>query len=305
MIILLCNKVYGGLNMEKIRIVCDAASDITPDEAKDLGIDLLRAVVTIDGESFEEGEVSKEDYLQMLLDCKEVPTTAQVTPEKCIGAYKRAIEDGIEELIVVTISSFGSGFYNNANMAIAMLKEEIGEFDLKITIIDSLAYTYCFGEPVRHACKMIKDGVSKDEIVLFLKERYSKTEAFAGVYNLRFAKKSGRISGIAAFAGEVLGLKPIVHLINGKVDIPEKVRGEKMIIPKLIDLVSKNAVDIKKQDIIIFHGIISDEQLSLLEKSIKKQLNPKSFRFETIGASIATNTGPYVCGIVFDGKVRG
>lgn len=292
------------LYMEKIRIMCDAASDITPQEAEQLDVELVRAFLQYDDVSCEEGDISKEDYLQVLLNCKGAPSTAQVTPEKCLNAYKRAIADKVDHLIVVTISSLGSGFYNNANLAITLLQDEIGDFDMKITIIDSMTYTYCYGEPIRIACKMIANGASSQQILDYLEDYLLRVEGVAGVYNLKFAKKSGRISGIAAFAGEILGLKPIIQILSGKVDIISKARGDKAVITEIIKIAKSRAVDIENQDIIIFMGLLTDTQLKELKESVEAKLKPKSYRVELLGASITTNTGPYVCGLTYLGEKR-
>lgn len=290
--------------MEKIRIMCDAASDIMPDEARELGITLLPATLSYDGINCNEGDISKEDYLQVLLTCKEVPTTGQVTPEKCLAAFRQAMEDGITHVLVVAISSTGSGFWNNAFMARKLFEEEYGAGKLHFCIIDSLSYSYCYGGPIRKAAQMVLDGVPHGEIVDYLKDVLARCEAVAGVYSLRFAKKSGRISGASALVGEVLGVRPVVHLSNGKVEIIAKARGDAALIPSIIAEVKKRADNIKNQDIVLLRGILTDAQTDRLVSLVEKELSPRSYSFGTIGASIATNTGPQMCGVCYLGKKR-
>ncbi len=290
--------------MEKIKIIVDCASDVTASDATELDISLVSASVTYEGKTTPEADIIKTEYLNILLDCKDVPTTAQVTPTQVFDAYKSAYENGYTHVIVVTISSTGSGFYNNSFIAKGLFEDEFGKGKMQFAIMDSLAYTYSYGKPVLDAAAMAKDGVSFDDIVTFLKEELACYETTAGFYTLKFAKKSGRISGVAAMVGEMMGVRPIILMMNGSVDIAEKARGDGNVIPTIIRRVKERAVDIENQDIIIIKGIISDEQEADLISCVEKELKPKSYKVCLIGPSIATNTGPRMCGIVYKGAKR-
>ena len=113
-----------------------------------------------------------------------------------------------------------------------MFEEEQGEGKMTIEVIDSKTYTYIYRHIVVKAAEMREQGESFDAIVSVVKSRLNRVEAYLGVYSLKFLKKSGRISGGAAFVGEALGLKPISHVYDGAVKVCDKVRGEKHSLPE-------------------------------------------------------------------------
>jgi len=290
--------------MQKIQLMCDAASDFMYDEAKELGISLRLVPITHGNDQYKEGILPKEEFIDILENSPIMPSTAQISPDNLLQGFKEAYEDGCTHIIVVTISSTGSGMYQNCFIAKELFEAEYGEDKIHFDFIDSRAYTYCYGDRLREAAQMVKEGKTAEEIVEYLHDKLSRISGCAGVYSLKFARKSGRISGAAAFAGEALGLKPIIHLVNGKVNIAEKVRGEKNIIPKLIEMAKREADDIENQDITIFYGRPPQGELERLIEAVETQLKPKSYKLGLLGASLTLNAGPATLGFTFYSKRR-
>ncbi len=290
--------------MSKIRIIADAASDIPISDAKANGIELVTAIVHFDGKDVPEVEIDKNEYIDFLLNSDEIPTTAAVSPTQLIECFERAYEDGITDFIAITISSTGSAFYSNCFLAKDMFCETHGEGKMNFYFIDSLLYTFCYGDIVLEAGKMAVSGASAEEVVAFASEKLKSAYGVAGVYSLKFAKKSGRISGTAAFVGEMMGLKPILLVDNGKVNIIEKARGESNIIPRLIEAAKKHIDPDAEQVIRIFHGIKVDKDIKDLSAALKKEFKIKEIKTGLLGPSLTTNAGPKVLGFTFTGKKR-
>lgn len=290
--------------MEKIRIIVDTASDITLEEAQALGIDLLPVTVVVKDKTYKEAyNMSKEEFWHILNTCDEMPSTCQITPEQMMDAYKRALADGFTHVIVVTISSTGSGMYNNAHIAKSLLFEELGEC-LTIEIIDSLAYSYLYGEPVMKAAQMVLQGADFQTTVDFLKDRLSRLEGYLCVFNLKYAKKSGRLSGVSAFVGEVLGFRPIMHLMNGRVYLVNKVRGEQEMLNKAVEMARSRAVNIESQTVYAMFGDLPQDKKELFLEKVRTALRPAAIKEGKIGCSVSLNTGPLVCAVLFEGEKR-
>lgn len=291
--------------MNTTKIICDAASDITIGEATELGIGLISATIFHGQRHFYETTgMTKEEYWDLLASSDIIPTTAAATPLEIKDEFVKAMHEGHTDLIVVTINAKGSVTFNNCQLAQDLFEEEYGPGKLAIEFIDSQTYTYCYGDAVIQGAKMLKEGLSKQEVLNYIKDYVSHAEGIAAVFDLKFARKSGRISGVAAFLGEMLGLKPILQIINGGVNIVEKVRGEKAIFPKLIDVAKRNAVDIENQDIRVIVGKLDETVITNFVKSIEEELKPKSVTIGKLGCSITTNAGPFIIGITFLGKKR-
>ena len=191
--------------MEKIYIFCDSAGDIPREEVERYGIDIVPERITHAGHSFREYyDMTPEKYWDLLESSDEIPTTAQVTPALAMECYERARAAGCTHVVGVMINAAGSGGYKSCGIARAMFYEKYGE-DMRIELIDSESYTYIYGRVVVDMCRMRDAGDAFDDIVRIARSRLARSEAILGVYTLKHLKKSGRISGGAAFMGEEIG----------------------------------------------------------------------------------------------------
>ena len=91
-----------------------------------------------------------------------------------------------------------------------------------------------------------------------MNDYFRRVEVWFSVCSLKFAKKSGRIGVAASFVGEMLGLRPIISIIDGKMKIVDKVRGDKNIPLKLAQVMNEN-IDENMKD------------YSILVKKLKKR----------------------------------
>ena len=145
---------------------------------------------------------------------------------------------------------------------------------------------------------------SFDAIVSVVKSRLNRVEAYLGVYSLKFLKKSGRISGGAAFVGEALGLKPISHVYDGAVKVCDKVRGEKALVAGMSKKVSARVVQPDKQTAILLYGDVPAERLDEMEKRLRTEIGFRDVERVVIGPSVLTNTGPLAMAVAYYGTPR-
>ena len=207
--------------MEKIHIMTDSSADIPQALVEKHGIEIIPITLTHEGRTIREYyDITPEEYCKLLETSREIPTTAMITPTVFLDSYRRAAERGCTHYLGVLINANGSGTYQAACLARDMFREEAGDA-MQIELLDSATYTYIYGHIVVIAAELRDQGDSFDAICGVVKSRLNRVEAFLGVYSLTHLKKSGRISGGAAFVGEALGLKPISHVYNGAVKVCE------------------------------------------------------------------------------------
>ena len=214
--------------MRRIKILTDSACDISAEHEETLDIRVLGFPIIVDGKDYIEREtLSNEEFYEMLATSKELPVTSQISSFRFVEAYKEIFESGYAEVICVTISSTGSNTYNSALLAKDNFYDEnpqaIDKF--KIHVVDSLTYTAGYGYAVIEAAKKAKKGCSSDEIIAFLKDWFSCVEIYFSPYSLEQVKRSGRVSCAAAFMGELLGLRPLIQMVDGTSNTLEKIRG--------------------------------------------------------------------------------
>lgn len=282
-----------------IKIITDSAADVPKKEAEEYGIRVMPIPITVDGVTYRESvDFTSEEYYDILVSAKAIPTTAQITLMEFADAFREEIAAGNRRLICVTISAQGSGIYNAACLARQMVLEErsAGEDEVTIDIVDSAAYTYVYGHAVVKAAKAAQEGMDREGILELLRRELTTYQVYFGLTNLDFAKKSGRITSAAAFVGEVLGFRPLLTIHGGETDTIQKVRGDHKLVAAMVERFQKQAAP-DGRGFYIVHA--RDKELAReLKKTLEKATGRKCLGEYLIGASVTTNAGPTVFGVM-------
>ena len=246
-----------------------------------------------------------KEFYDILVREPEIPVTAHITSITFMDRFVSAYEEGYSHIIVVTINSKGSNTYNAAVMAKDMFYEEYphAKEKISITVMDSLTYTLGYGLPIIKAAAMAADGESAFKVISALEDMLSRVEIYFTMYTLKFAKKSGRIRAAAAFMGDMLGLRAVMHITDGEIRVVDKVRGDKNTFPRMIALTKERRREEAYTDYVVLGGM-DDDLTDEFTKICKKELGKKYIDTCLIGAAIAINAGPQLTGVVFFGDKR-
>lgn len=285
--------------MAKIKIMTDSASDISEKYEKELDILVVPFKVAMGDKSYvSRVDFDNEKFYEMLDNYDGIPATSQITVFEYTGIFENLYNEGYTDVINVTINSNGSATYNNSVMAAEQFFEEHPDAKGKFNIynLDSKNYSGGYGYPVIEGAKKAKKGQSAKEIADYIQDWLDHLAIFFAPYTLKYAKKSGRIPSAAAFVGEVMGLRPIMRIQNGSITTETKVRGDKAIVPKVLDCCAKEAIP--QTPYCVIYG--SDESVrdEMIQAMTKKMGYPPAEVFQ-IGAAIAINAGPKVTGVIF------
>jgi DegV family protein with EDD domain len=155
-----------------------------------------------------------------------MPTTAQITAYTFENEFKKFISKG-ESVIYIGFSSALSGSFNSSVMARNEIVEANPQAD--ITVIDSKSASLGLGLLVYHACEMLNQGKSKQEIVDWIESNKLKVNHWFTIENLEHLKRGGRISATSAAIGGLLGVKPVLQVSNdGSLNVVKKLEEEKI-----------------------------------------------------------------------------
>lgn len=292
--------------MQKIKILTDSTCDIPDSERKKLGIKIMNFSVVVDGKEYKERQdFTSAAFYDMIEGSKELPKTSQLTTVEILDTFNELYDEGCTDVIYVSICSTGSSTYNNANSAALKFKEQTADSDkpkMRIYVVDSKGYSGMYGYSVMQAAKKAQRGENPDDIVDYIKDWASKVEAAFVPLSLKYVKKSGRISAVSAFAGELLGFRPIIKLSGGDSEVPIKIRGEKNIIPKLLEYAEKN-MNLDAPYLVVTG---KNKQLAkqLSDEMTSKFGKPPEYINE-VGATVTCNTGPDLIGLIFLNKAKG
>lgn len=280
-----------------IKIIVDSASDVEQDEADELGISLIPMKVRFGDEEYSDGiNLTHKEFFEKLIESAELPQTSQINEYSWEEKFKELTADG-SEVIAITISSKLSGTYSSAVKAAK-------KFGGKIYVVDSMEA--CIGERIllQYAIRLVKEGRSATEIFKELNEKKSKIQLLAVLDTLKYLRKGGRISSVAAIAGEMLSIKPVVSVVKGEVKLVGKAIGSKKSNNLLNQLVEKcGGIDFDMPYVLGFSGLSDDYLQKYLNDSERLWKGKAEFiPFYMIGSTIGTHVGPNAIAVAFFAK---
>ena len=284
-----------------LRFFCDSDSDVTLEIAKKYGCDLISYPYEVKGEliypyvDFLEYDV--KGYFKILRGGY-IPTTSALNEAEFTKAFEPAFAAG-DDIIYVHYSRGMSASFNNMDMAVAKLQMKYP--DVSFYEIDTKAITIGSLAPVLDLLEMWKNGATAQELKAAAEEMVPHYATYFFSDDLKFFRKSGRVSGLAGIMGNLIGIKPIIYMNDeGEMKNIGKVKGTKNALKALVDYVDQlKDPDFKKHRIIIAHGDAEDLANKLIALLKEKFGDDLDIMVGPINPTAAAHCGPDTIGITF------
>ncbi len=275
-----------------IKIIADSTCDLTGEELKAWSITTLPLTIHFGDKSYRDGiDISKKEFYEKLATADKLPTTSQVPPGDFEHEFRKQLGPQ-DELLVITIASALSATYQSAMTAAKAVDQN------RIHVVDSMTGSFGHALLLKHAVKLRGAGVlTAAQIARELQDLAPRVRLYAVVDTLKYLKMGGRLSGSAAFIGNLLGIKPLVEVKLGKVHSIAKVRGEKFVIKTLFDYFQQAKPDLS-------YGVSfgNSQARPLMEETIRyfnNRLGVLDSISADLGAVIGTHVGPGLTGVGF------
>ena len=284
-------------------IFTESTGDLTPAliEAADLRV--LPMAFTLDGKDYRNypdgREMPAHDYYEKLRGGS-LCTTSQVTMLEFQQAFTPVLEAG-QDILYLAFSSGLSGTYQSGCIAAEELKEKFP--GRRIVCVDSLQASMGEGLFCYLVGKKRCQGADLDTAADYARQIAPQVCAWFTVDDLMFLKRGGRVSGAAAVAGTLLGIKPVLHVDEEGHLIPkEKVRGRRASLDALVKHFEATALDKTGGTVFISHGDCADDARYVIDKL--RALGVKEIEMGDIGPVIGAHSGPGTVALFWLGSAR-
>ncbi|MFD4353476.1 DegV family protein [Nocardia sp. NPDC058518] len=206
-------------------VVTDSAAGLSADLVAELGIEVVPLHVLVGERQIREGV----DPIEIDYTADSV-TTSAASPGELREAYERALShsDG-DGVVAVHLSRRLSATWESGRQAVL----DMGAED-RVRVVDSLGAGLATGLPVLAAARRAAAGESLDEVYECAVSAATRSRTFILVNRTEQLRKGGRLSSAAAFFGSELVTKPLLQLVEGKLEMREKVRTRSRAYAKLV-----------------------------------------------------------------------
>lgn len=207
-----------------------------------------------------------------------------------------------KDILYLAFSSALSCMYQTALIAAEELAAEFP--DRKIAVVDTLCASMGEGLLVYHAAELRERGMSLDELTAYAEENKQRFIHWFTVDDLLFLKRGGRVGAVSAYAGTLLGIKPVLHVsAEGKLIPKQKVRGRRKSI---LELAAHYGAECKEREATVFISHANaPEDAELLKETLCREHGAKHVVIGDIGPVVGAHSGPGTVALFYIGETRG
>ncbi len=227
--------------MKKYALVSDSCSYFSQEDIEKMNIHQASLNILDGDESVKELDVDVA-YVRNKLDNQgRRLSTSQPSPGEFLSIYEQCLEEGYEKVFVVTLSEPISGTYQSAKLAKNMLDDPsvVHLFKSKAAAFGNEMYFFIMDQ-------MMEEGATFEEIVETIEELISNTEVVITVENLMSLFRSGRLSKAKAAIGTVMRVKPVIKMVEGKLEMYKSFRSNKKVIEEMVHVLNETSFGYKK-----------------------------------------------------------
>lgn len=269
----------------KIGIVTDSTSDLPPELVSKYDIEVIPLHVLMDNQHYQDGvDLTATQFYQKLKTSGPLPTTSQPSPGAFVECY-RALLQKVDAILSIHLTEALSGTVRTAQMAREILPEA------NIQVIDSHSTSMGLGSLVLEAAQAVKRGMKLDEVLKLIESLREKVSFLVTLDTLDYIRKSGRVSALQAFFGSILQIKPLLKLVNGKVELIERVRTRREAITRMVNEF-KFQIAVETEGIIAVMHTAAEEEAKKIKAILQETFKNAEIIISQAGPVLGTHVGP-------------
>lgn len=277
--------------MSAVRLVCDSTADLPGSDAEEHDITVVPLRVIFGDEEFRDhAEIRPPEFYRRMRTSAVLPRTSQPAPGDFEEAFRRLGGSG-DTIICTTISADMSGTYSSAAQARAALP------DLDIRLIDSRSANVGHYALIRAAVSRRDAGAGADEIVAAAEAVRDTVRLLFTVESLEYLRRGGRIGGASKLLGNLLNIRPVLTVVDGKVEAFAKVRTYQSAVDRLFEEVRAARDSWGDIEIFISHGDEPDRVAGYVERA--RAIGGRDPIVLEVGPVIGCHAGPGSAGVAF------
>lgn len=275
-----------------LAIITDSTCDLPRAELERLGVQRVPLYVNFEGRVRRDWvEITPAEIIAGVKGGADLPTTSQPSPQDFEEVFREALASGHDAVLCLTISAELSGTFQSATLA----REAVGE---QVTVFDSRAASIGLGNMVVKAAELRDSGADLPEILRQLKQIRDSSLPFFTVGGLEFLQKGGRIGRASALVGSLLNIKPILTVVDGRIEPLGRARGTKKALREIVGQVESYQQRKPGKLVMTFLHVQDPAAAQAVKDAVEAAgIEYRGGEIYEIGAVVASHVGPGTHGL--------
>lgn len=275
-----------------VAVVTDSTAYLPVGVAAARGVTVVPLEVRLGERIGREGvDIGTAELTAALADRTLLVQTSRPPVGEFVTCFQDLLDGGADAVVSVHLSRELSGTWESARLA----ADEVGS--ARVRVVDSRATGMGLGFAVLAASDAARRGAPGADVEAAAADVASRCRMFFSVDTLDRLRRGGRIGTAAALLGTALGVKPLLHVSDGRIVPLEKARTTARAAQRLVDL----AVQAAGEGVVdlAVHHLAAAERADAVAARLRDRI-PQIGRLlvSEVGAVIGAHVGLGLLGVV-------
>lgn len=279
-----------------VGILTDTTASIPEKLVHKLGIEIVpyyvhRGLVTLR----DMVDVKPAEFAEWLKEATQLPTTSNPAPGDYMVGLKN-LAGRVKGIVVLTITSKGSGAYQSCLAAVEIVREQIP--DVRIEVVDTLQVAMSLGWAAVESARSALVGLSLEEVVQRAREVAHEGMMIQTADTLRYLYMGGRIGRAQHLAGSVLNIKPLIGMQDGVIVALGTARSRLRAYRRMVELMQQRVGEGARIKVAFTH-VLAQEQMEKLRSMVTGRFECVEVIVTELSPALAVHSGPGTVGVSF------
>lgn len=279
-----------------VGIITDTTASIPDELVNCLDIHLIPYYINIGNQTLRDVfEVGREKFYQWLPTANQLPTTSNPGPGDYVRTFKELYARS-KEMVVLTMTSLGSGAYQAAAIAKQMIEEELP--DIRIDVIDTRQVAMAHGWVAIEAARAARAGAGLSRVANIARQVASRATMIQTADTLRYLYMGGRIGRAVHLVGSLLRVKPLIGMEEGEIMAYGQARSRAKAYDKMVELMAAKVGAGARVKVAYMH-VAAPAEVEELRKRVESAFVCIETLVSELSPALGVHSGPGTTGLAF------
>jgi DegV family protein with EDD domain len=279
-----------------VGILTDTTASIPNELIEKLGLEIVPYHVHRGLETLRDMiDVKPAEFAEWLKQATQLPTTSNPAPGDYVVGLRRLAER-IKEIVVITMTSKGSGAYQSCLAAVEIVQEQTPE--LQIEVVDTLQVAMAHGWAAIEAARSALAGSGLDQVAQRARQVAKDSMMILTADTLRYLYMGGRIGKAQHLAGSILNIKPLIGMRDGVIVALGTTRSRTKAYRRMMELMQQQVGEGSRIKVAFTH-VAAPAQVEKLRALVVDRFECVETIVTELSPALAVHSGPGTVGVCF------
>jgi DegV family protein with EDD domain len=277
-----------------VAIITDTTASIPDELVSKLNIHLIPYYINIGNKTLRDVfDISREKFYQWLPTATQLPTTSNPGPGDYVRMF-RELYERTKEMVVITMTSIGSGAYQAASVAKEMITEELP--DIQVDVIDTRQVAMAQGWSVIEAARAALAGASFQRVIEITRQTAARAMMIQTADTLKYLYMGGRIGRAIHLVGTLLNVKPLIGMEDGEITAYGQARSRSRAYDKMVSLLTERFGAGARLKVAYMHAA-APEEVQELRRKVEQAFQCVESLVSELSPALGVHSGPGTTGL--------